>query len=155
MTTQLFCLGSCKKINRKFIHLCVQLLLPITWKYHFETPYLQNRIFHSCLVSMDICTTPSAAWNRSNEKFFWRPHTWKGLCWLSAPVLLFEGTEPPLGCISSSNCMDYLTRQADCSSPHSLSLEERFVPSKSIRYSELLSASALPEGKYWLGGNNN
>lgn len=72
-----------------------------------------------------------------------------------APVLLFEQTESSLGCVNSSNCVDYLTRQPDCSFPHSFSLEERFVPSKSIGCSELLSASALPEGKYWLGGNNN
>lgn len=53
--------GLLQKINRKFIHLCVQILLPITWKYNFETLYLQNRIFQSCVVSVDICITPSAA----------------------------------------------------------------------------------------------
>lgn len=53
--------GLLQKINRKFIHLCVQILLPITWKYDFETPHLQNRICQSCLVSMDTCITPTAA----------------------------------------------------------------------------------------------
>lgn len=60
-------LGLLQKINRKFIHLCVQRLLPITWKYDFETPYLQTRIFQSCVVSVDICIT---AKTRSNGKFF-------------------------------------------------------------------------------------
>lgn len=76
--TQLFHLGSCKKNNRKFIHLFVQILLPITWKYDFETPYLQREYSKAARSLWTSAQHQVQHKTRAMRSSFEGPQTWKG-----------------------------------------------------------------------------